>query len=279
MTNSLRKAFINGLLVSTSQTVDMSFVYRHIDPGYQSLYSNAFTENTAPANENGFYAGISVHPNGPWQLNGYADLYKFPWLRFRADAPANGAGFLVQLNYKPNKLLEIYSRYRMETTAVNANPEGLPLSPLALQPRESWRTQLSYKINSQINLQSRVEMVWLNSGSGQEQGFLGYTEAAYKPFSKNWSVNARLQFFETEGYGSRLYAYESDVLYSYSILPFFDKGLRYFVKGTYDIGKKTTIWIRWAQTIYSDKKFTGSGLDEVTGSKKTEFKLQIRHFF
>ncbi len=277
--NKFYKAFINGLLISTSSVVDMSFLYRNISPGYQSLYTNAFTESTSPSNEKGFYAGISIHPNGPWQINAYADFYKFPWLRYRVDAPTTGADYLLQLSYKPNKQLEIYSRFRTENKAINYNPNEAVLSPVVAQPRKSWRNQLSFKLNPEMTIRSRAELVWFNNSSQTEQGFLGYTEAFYKPLLKKWAANARLQFFETESYNSRLYAYENDVLFSYSIPVFYDKGFRYYLNYNYDITKKATLWLRWAQTLYNGKNLLGSGLDEIKGSKRSELKLQLRYFF
>ena len=50
-----------------------------------------------------------------------------------------------------------------------------------------------------------------------ENGFLIYTDVLYKPMFKAFSGNIRLQYFETDGYNSPLYAFESDVLYGYSI--------------------------------------------------------------
>ena len=41
----LDKALISGLLINTDSKVSMSFLYRNISKGYQSLYANAFTEN------------------------------------------------------------------------------------------------------------------------------------------------------------------------------------------------------------------------------------------
>lgn len=273
------KAFVNGLLLSTSAAVDMSFLYRNISPGYQSLYSNAFTESTAPSNEKGFYAGISIHPSGPWQITAYADFFKFPWLRFRTDAPSTGGDYLVQLNYNPNKNVSIYSRFRAESKATNFNVDNLTIPSVLLQPRKNWRTQLSFKVKPEITVRSRAEIVWFNNGNTTEQGFLAYTDVFYKPLLKSWSANARLQFFETESYNTRLYAYEQDVLYSYSIPVFYNKGLRYYLNGSLDITKKTTLWLRWSQTVFKGKIANGSGLDEIPGSTKTEFKLQLRHFF
>jgi hypothetical protein len=88
-----------------------------------------------------------------------------------------------------------------------------------------------------------------------------------------------LQYFETDGYNSRLYAYENDVLYSYSIPAFFDKGYRYYVTLNYDLTKKLSFWFRWAQTIYLEKDLIGSGLDEINRNKKSEVKLQARYLF
>jgi hypothetical protein len=76
-----------------------------------------------------------------------------------------------------------------------------------------------------------------------------------------------------------LYAYENDVLYSYSIPVFFDKGYRYYLTLDYDITKKLSFWLRWAQTIYRDKNLIGSGPDEINGNKKTEVKFQARYIF
>ena len=74
----LDKAFINGLLVSVDSHVDMSFLYRKISRGYQSLYTNAFTESTYPTNESGFYTGISIRPVNYFRIDAYADFYNFP---------------------------------------------------------------------------------------------------------------------------------------------------------------------------------------------------------
>lgn len=90
------------------------------------------------------------------------------------------------------------------------------------------------------------------------------------------SAGIRLQYFETDGYNSRIYAYENDVLYSYSIPAFFDKGFRYYFNLNYDLGKKISFWLRLAQTVYQDKGSVGSGLDEINGNRRTELKLQAR---
>ena len=92
---------------------------------------------------------------------------------------------------------------------------------------------------------------------------------------KSFSGNIRLQYFETDGYNSRLYAFESDVLYGYSIPVFYDKGYRYYFNVNYDFSKHLSTWARLAQTYYPDKNTIGSGLDLIKGHTKTEFTFQV----
>lgn len=272
------RALINGLILSASSHVDLSLLYRNISKSYQSLYTSAFTEGTYPTNESGFYTGISIRPDNYWRIDAYADFYRFPWLRYRVDAPSNGSDYLIQLNYKPNKLLEIYTRYHTESKSINANPAQLTLSPVLQQPKKNWRTQISYKINPEVTLRSRTELIWFNE-INPEQGFLIFFDYIYRPLLKPFAGIIRLQYFETEGYNSRLYAYENDVLYSFSIPVFYNKGYRYYININYDINKKISLWLKWAQTLYEDRMLVGSGLDEIRGNTKSEIKIQAMYKF
>ncbi len=280
VTNNFNKAFVNGLVISVDSKVDMSLLYRDISSKYQSLYTNSFTENTFPNNEKGMYAGISIRPNDFWRIDAYADFYKFPWLKYLVNAPSVGADYLIEATYKPNKQLEMYVRYRTETKSKNYNPYGQIVTPVIDKPRQNLRTQINYKLNAEITLRNRVEMGWFDKkGNNAQTGFLSYADILFKPSRKKYSGNFRLQYFETEGYDSRLYAFENDVLFSYSIPVFYGKGVRYYLNVNFDINKKLSFWFRVAQTIYKDQTIVGTGLDEINGNKKTEIKCQLQYNF
>ncbi|MEO7922506.1 MAG: helix-hairpin-helix domain-containing protein [Chitinophagaceae bacterium] len=290
---NLKKAFINGLLLSVDPRVDISFVQRTICKAFQSINGNAFTENTYPTNETGFYAGLALRPVTGWRVEMYGDLYHFPWLKYRVDAPSRGKDFLIQLTYTPNRQVEVYSRYRNETKQSNQADNTAINNFLATIPKQSWRNQVNYRVNPAITLRNRVELIWynnkagpddprLNPGVGQavgqgvnkEHGFLGFFDLVCRPILSRYSGVLRLQYFETDGYNSRIYAYENDVLYSYSIPAFSNKGFRYYLVINYDLSKKVSIWLRLAQTIFRDMDSIGSGLDEISGKYRTEVKLQ-----
>lgn len=274
--NSRNYAMMSGLLVSADPKVDLSFVYRNIEKGYQTIFGNAFTEGTYPTNEKGLFAGVSVKPNAQWRLDGYMDFYRFPYLRFRVDAPSNGEDYLLQLTHKPNKQIEIYTRYRHERKALNyTGDEQLTTALVEPAVRRNWRTQIQYKVSPALTLRQRLDVMWYDVGGPLEsRGFLAFFDVFYKPALKPVSANMRLQYFETDDFNSRIYAYENDVLYGFSIPPFSDKGYRYYLNVNYDVSKKLSFWVRWAQLIYRNRTGVGSGLDEISDNKRSEIKFQ-----
>jgi hypothetical protein len=274
---NFHRAFVNGALMSIDPKVDLSFLYRNIQKEYQSLFGNAFTENTTPVNEKGIYAGIAIRPGAGWQLNAYGDFFQFPWIKYLVNAPTKGYDYLVQLNCQPNKQFGMYVRFRNKNKPLDSSGNGIIYYP-ENQIKKTLRLHLSQQVSSDLSLTTRVEMLWFDrKTSNAELGFLSYMEGSYR--LQKFSANLRLQYFETGTYNSRIYVYESDVLYSFSIPAFYDKGFKYYLNLHTDINKRLQCWLRLAQTIYPDKSFIGSGLDEIGGRRKTEAKIQFAYIF
>src|SRR5207249_7894359 len=182
----------NGLLVSLDTKVDASLVLRSIDPGYQSFYSNAFTENIFPVNERGMYAGISIRPLDVLSIDAYTDIFSFPWLKYRVDAPSSGKEYFIRLTYTPNKQVELYSHFKTEVK--QANRSGIDLTTHVVDNilRQNWRIQSNVSVSQAVTLRNRCEINWYDKkGPGKEQGFLAFQDIFYKPILKPWSGNMR----------------------------------------------------------------------------------------
>ena len=127
-----------------------------------------------------------------------------------------------------------------------------------------------------VTLRQRLDALLFDKGGPLESnGFLAFFDVFYKPMLKPFSGNIRLQYFETDNFDSRIYAYENDVLYGFSIPAFSDKGFRYYTNINYDVSKKLSFWLRIARTTYLNKETVGSGLDQITGNSRTEFRVQM----
>lgn len=273
-------AFVNGMQISVDPKVDISLLYRNINPEYQAVFGNAFTESTAPSNERGFYTGITLRPVNGWRVDAYADFFQFPWLKYRVNAPSKGSDYQVQLQWQPDKQFEAYARYKQESKPINASISSDPIDYPVNQPKENLRFHFQYVVNKNLVLRTRTEFLWFHrKDAGRvEDGFLTYVEARYRAGMK-LAGNLRMAYFETDSYNSRIYAYESDVLYSYSIPAFFNKGNRIYLNINYDLTIRSSIWLRFAHTIYNGMEKIGSGLDEIEGNRRSEIKIQFRYAF
>lgn len=96
------------------------------------------------------------------------------------------------------------------------------------------------------------------------------------------AYNFRIMLFATDGFDSRIYSYEQDVLFNASVPALDGKGIRYYVNahrtmkfGNRKSGPRADLYVRWAQTVYADKQTIGSGIDEINGNKKSEIKVQL----
>jgi hypothetical protein len=131
-----------------------------------------------------------------------------------------------------------------------------------------------------VTLKNRIEF------SGYRQfdedtriGFMMYQDILYRPADKPYNLTLRYAVFNTESYDERIYAYENDVLYAFSIPAYFYKGSRFYVLMKYDLGKNLDLWLRFAQTFYSDRQTIGSGLTEIEDNTRSEVKVQLRMRF
>lgn len=273
----IHKAMVQGALVSVDPKVDLVFLYRKISKEFQSPFGNAFTESTTLANETGFYTGLQLRPAYGWQVAAYADFYRFPFLKFRVSAPTRGRDYLAQLTHTPDKKTELYLRFRTENKPLNGS--GAVIHSPVDQRRTSLRLHVVTQVNPKLAIKARSEMLWFRNGPGRkEEGFLIYGETAWEPLVR-LKLNARFQYFETVSYDSRIYAYESDVLYSFSTPAFFDRGVRYYLTTSFRASKRVTFWLRFAQTVYTNKTEIGSGLNVIDDNQRSDGKLQLQWRF
>lgn len=268
---------VNGALISLDPRFAVSVVHRYYDKKYQALYSAGFSESSANANENGIFYGVVIRPFGYWTLSAYYDFFKFPWLKFQTDAPSAGNDALVDLNWKPNKKLELYMRYREETKSKNYTGTGAMIDYIRDYTKRSFRFHVSCKTSASITLKSRVEFInYKFADNKAEPGFLLYQDVIYNPIKFPLDVTFRYSIFDAKSYDARLYALEADAAPSSSIVSYSDSGLRTYVLLHYRINRYLDVWFRYGLFSYDKKNIIGSGLSEIQGNHRSEIKAQLR---
>ena len=276
ISNNLSMAHLHGVLIGLNRLADVSILYRNYDKSYQSLFSNSFGESRNTNNEKGLYIGFKLKPTNQFTISAYADQWSHEWLRFRADSPSKGREYLVKLNYYVRRKVTFYLQYKYEQKEQNSTDPDLKIDQLVPIQIEKYRAHLSYKINESIELRSRIELSHYKEESQNDLGYLVYQDILLKPLSSSFSINGRVAYFHTPGFDTRIYTYESDLLYEYFVPSFSDQGLRYYTNLRYDVMRGVTLEFRLAQTRYMDRETIGSSNSLIDGNTKTQVKAQFR---
>ncbi|HIO46369.1 TPA: helix-hairpin-helix domain-containing protein, partial [Candidatus Poribacteria bacterium] len=246
-------AYINGVIVSLDPRLSVSVFHRHYDRNFQNLFSNAIGESSRNVNENGLYVGATSKINRRWTLSAYYDVFQFPWLRYRTDAPSIGSEWLAQLNYRPSRKVEMYLRARRELKDENATGITEGINYLVDRRRTYIRYHTSFSLNDAVKLKSRVEVSeYVLGENAPEKGFLVYQDVSYKMTALPLALSFRFAMFETDTYNARMYVYETDVLYAFSIPAYYYRGTRMYIMARVKLLKRMDIWLRYAQTYYDD---------------------------
>jgi len=269
-------ATMNGLNVNLNPRMSVNITQRHYDVDFQPIASVGFGESSTIENESGVYLGIELRPFKKWLFNAYFDQFKFPWLKYQVDAPSSGYDFLAQLEYQPSSYFGFYIRYRDRQKQINTREDVEGLKTLVDNPKRNLRLNFSYSASRQIQFRSRIEFSEYQRGNEPiSRGFLVYQDVAYEFKDIPLKFNFRYAFFDTDSWDSRLYAYENDVRYFFSIPAYAGRGTRVYAMVRYSFKRRVDFYLRWAQYYYTDRYEVGSGKDLIDGNTKTEIKAQM----
>lgn len=267
-----------GFVSSLSKQVDFSMLWRKYDKNFHSFYSSGFSENTRPINEQGIYLGIQVRPEKRWKINAYYDYFSFPWLRFRAYAPSKGYEWLARVSYQPSRNLIAFVQIREEQKDRNLPDSGEPSLPYLVKPINKINGLLSLEthVNKDFFLRSRILMSRLKIEGINTNGLMILQDVQY---GKNkWRLTGRVALFDAETFDNRLFAFENNVLWTFSIPSFSGQGMRYYLLGQYQFTSKLTAYFRFSRTSYTDREVISSGLQTIDGPNQTDTALMIRYF-
>lgn len=269
-------ATLNGILFSMNKYASLSLLYRNFQPEYFTLHAAAFSEGSSNNNEEAFYAGTIIHPLPHWQVSAYADLYRFPWLRYRVNAPSSGSDYLFQADYAPGKKTSMFFRMHFEENPENEDASSLVIPRVISVKRTGLRYHISWELSSKFKFQNRVEVIRVKRDqAAPDKGIMVYQDVECHPFSVPVSFAFRIAWFNTGSYDSRIYAYEQDLSSGFSFAPLYMNGYRTYALIRYDISKSLSCRLRISQINYLGKESISTGLDKLQGSTRTELKLQL----
>jgi len=270
-------SMLHGFVAALHPSLTLSAVWRFFGNEFQNNKANVFGENSLTAsNERALYTGIQANLSNKFTLTAYADLIRYPWLRYRVDAPSVATDYLAQLNYKPDKKNEIYLRYRRRTNVLNTSNTEVIITYPSDVVQENWRINGSYQVHPNVQLRSRAEWSLYTTEGEQSRGFVIYQDLNYKRLGSRATFTLRYALMDCPDWNARIYAYENDVLYAFSILPYTGRGSRMYGMIKWDVARGVDLWVRYGAFLYNQTRVITEETASPNELIKSDIHLQLR---
>lgn len=242
-------AFIAGTVWSPSGSFELSSVVRYYSNDYYSPFGGAYTSGGKIQDERGITAAVKWNTYRKWILTTSLDWQPFD----------KGAKLIAEAEYNSGNSFSGYVRFTVKN------------SGNALRINCVLETSHAFAINT------RAEMTSAYGIEGENKyGWMIYCEPVYNSPSGKFGVSLRVAPFYIPDWKLRIYSYERDVLYGFSVPAFNGKGIRGYLNLRWETFRWLTLWLRIAQTRYFDRDKTGEGPEEIPGPSKSDFKFEAR---
>ena len=264
-----------GLTVKPAGYLNFTVMYRDYGKAYQNLFSNAFSEGSRNQGQRGIYLGLEAAPAPYWNILAYADQFQFTWLTSQVNAPSRGHDYYLRLSHSFNRRTNAYLQFRSKTKMKNSTDAFVFSHYPIFYTKNSVRFNINYQIGWDLHCSNKAEYAHYRNDDGtNEHGYFLCQDIAYKPENRPFSLTFRYAIFDAKDYNARVYAYENDVLYSFSVPAMYGKGMRFYLLGKVKLFNSLTLYARIGRTIYSDRDEIGSGLTLIEGNHKTDLKVE-----
>jgi len=271
---------LNALQLTPASYISFLVLYRYYDRRYQALFGNAFSQGSTVQNEQGVYMGFQLTPIARWKLSVYADLFRFPWLKYGIDAPSGGQEYMAQIDYTPSRNYSAYLRYKYRQKEKNGTFENDNLLKINTCKQHRIRFQQVYNFSSPFIFKTSLDGILFDDPIKKlNKGIMISQSIGWKPTTLPLQIDGYLAWFYTDDYNSRVSSYEKNILYAFNMPFFYGDGMRFALTFRLDIWKRLSLSAKLAHTHYWDRDLIGTDTEEISGSDKTDLYALLRWKF
>ena len=229
---------IAGLRLNPLSDLGIIALYRYYSPTFDNQYGYAFCEGSRLGDENGGYLGIEYKGFKRWRLSAYGDVFRFYGPKYGIrDSATIGYDVLTQAEYVAsnyNLLLQLRSRQKGSMGTHRA------------------RAEFSYTLGSwRFHTRADASLVnYIDSSATLGYGVSACQDIEYHVRAIPMVIQLRLQGFDVRNWNNRIYTYENNVLYAFSIPATYGVGGRWYVNMRYKITQQLSLYLRVSETVY-----------------------------
>jgi hypothetical protein len=249
-------AVMSGIRALPSERVTFNLIARYLDPDYHVFHSNVYGTGSSVANEMGLAGNIHLEAAKHLFVSAGADIYRIPWLSYQSSAPSTGTRSDIKIEYTPSDNFTLRGSFSKTEREYDGETEtGVADTELKSRLQSSllasWSPQeLRTREGTSLSLTTRI--VWCRVPESKQNGYLLCQDVSYS--LSNLKFWLRYSLFTTAGWDTRLYAYENDLLHSFSIPPLYDDGSRAYLMLQWDITGQILLRAKYAVTTIGDSE-------------------------
>jgi hypothetical protein len=264
--------------VSAGRTGRLVMLYRDYPHDFNGLHSSGFGARADTRNERGCYLGFTFRPQTGIHTSLFVDHFAFPRPTGTIPIPSDGFDAGLNIDARLGGATELTARStlgRAQEVEPGIDWQGRVVSVLKEVDRRSFRLTLVHQSGEQVRLKTRIERTEVVGGSGgDEEGIMLFQDVRFQS-GAGFSIEARLVFFQTDSWNTRIYEFENDVPGAFSVPVLYGSGRRWYVLGKYEILGGVHFSLKLSETQKEGVRFLGSGLGEIEGDRETRVTVQV----
>ncbi len=264
---SLKHAIIQGFTLRPSDRLSINLLYRNYENGFISLHGKGPGGSSSSGSENSLTGNFLFEAARYLFISGGCQIREYPWLRYRNSSPSYYRRKEIRGKYIPSDRFTAEAAYNFTLTTtddkrLNSIPE---LKELTVR---SFSSIFRYSLSNDMTLGTRFYCKLAEES--ETSGIAMLQDFNYRCGNIPLTIWLRFCLFNTNNWDTRIYVYENDLLYGFSIPPLYGKGSRSYVMLSWKIRDKAELRFKYG--------ITSKEADGLVYQNTEEFKLQLRLF-
>jgi hypothetical protein len=263
-----RIAFIQGLIFRPADRLAINILYRNYHPGFTGFHGKGLFSSSAGDNIKGIFGNFTFEAARHLFISAGCDLRYYPWLKYRCSAPSMGVNREIRVKFLPSDKITIETAYNYRMTALNMQ-EIYGIEKQENLTSRSIKGVIRYSPVDNLTFVTRMDYKVTHPGTST--GMLLLQDFNFRFRKVPVSVWFRYCIFKTDNWDSRLYTYENDLLYNFSIPALSGEGNRSYIMVAWEATKFADVRLKYAYTgLMQNRNYT---------TETKELKVQIRMWF
>ena len=241
-----------GVLVGSrfypAQGISLLALYRYYSPYFDNALGYAFSETSRIGDENGGYIGFDITRLRNWRFIGYGDIFYFSGYKYGLGDATRTLGYdaMAEIQYHQSPMTN-----HQWSLSLRARARKKGASTYSVRATFDWqRNGWSLRTTADANLTNQKSIPY---GLSLAQDVAYDFSTPYTLHPTPLSIRLRLQFFDAQNWTNRIYIYEHDVLYAFSIPAVYGLGGRAYLCLRWQIIPQLALYFRASETVYARK--------------------------